>query len=175
MTSCDTNIIIDDKKDKKKETKSKYIYDPNIIGKHSKFNIQLFEKYDIPARNIIKQKLGEFVNDNPNELQQDLIINDPKCKYKFIELQVCTNWTGDTYPHDFVYIFARKYKYDSTTLFITLDRFFTRGYIFDAHSFKNVTPRRLKKYSREYIYDIPWGRVLHFYVEHFTWDDVLAY
>lgn len=142
----------------------KYIFDSSLHGKHSVFNQKLCDKYDIPARDIIKQKLGDFVSDNPNIYEQDLIITDNNSKYKYIELQVCSKWVSDKYPFDHVYVYERKYKYGSTTLFITLDKFMTQGVIFDAQSFhyKNAKPRRLKKYSREFVYDIPWNRILPF-------------
>ena len=145
----------------------KYIFNSSLQGKHSVFNQKLYEKYDIPARDIIKQKLGDFVKDNQDIYEQDLIITDNDYKYKYIELQVCTKWVSDKYPFDNVYVYERKYRYDSSTLFITLDRFMTRGFIFDASSFHhdNIKPRRLKKYSREFVYDIPWNRILPFMMD----------
>ncbi len=36
----------------------------------------------------------------------------------------------------------------------------TKGYLFDAKSIGSIKPRRLKKYSREFVYDVPWHRVM---------------
>ena len=143
----------------------KYVYDPSLTGKHSMFDRKLYEKYDLPARDKLKEKLGEFIRDNPDIYKQDLIITDGEFKYKFIEIQVCTKWVSTKYPFDKVYIYERKGRYGNDTLFITLDRFMTRGMVFDAESFKDIQPRRLKKYSREFVYDIPWHRILPFTLE----------
>ena len=130
------------------------------MKKHKSFSQELLDKYDLPAREKIKEKLGEFVIDNPNPYKQDLIITKEDYKYKYIELQVCTAWVGEKIPYKNVYVFERKGCYGEDTLFITLNKFLTKIYIFDATSFKNSKPRRIKKYSREYIYDIPWNRIM---------------
>jgi hypothetical protein len=156
-------------------SKSKYVYDSSLKGKHSKFNQQLFEKYDIPARDKIKKALGEFVIDNPDPLAQDLVITDPKSKYKYIELQVCCNWVSEKFPYPNVYIYERKKKYGPDTLFITLDRNMVKGYVFDGQSYADLEPKRLKKYSREYIYQIKWCRVMPILIDSLTVDDIFMY
>jgi hypothetical protein len=133
-----------------------------MIGIRRKFNDELHDKYDVPARQAIKDALGDFVIDHPDEYAQDLIINSPTCSYKYLEVQVCTTWL-DKYPYDTVHIYARKARYDDDTLFITLNRAMTKGYIFSVGDMKLV-PRRLKKYSREFVYDIPWGRCMLVYL-----------
>jgi hypothetical protein len=132
----------------------KYIYDPSLEGKHKAFDSKLYDKYDLPARDKIKEKLKDFVEDNPDKYQEDLIITDPACKYKFIELQVCAQWVNEKYPFEKVFIYERKAHFSPNTLFITFNKFLTKGYIFDAASFEGINPRRLKKYSREFVYDI---------------------
>jgi len=154
---------------------SKYIYDSSLKGKHSKFNQELYEKYDLPAREKIKKALGTFVIDNPDPLAQDLVITDPKCKYRFIELQVATSWVGEKFPFPYVYIYERKKKYGADTLFITLDRHMTRGFIFDGVSYKDSEPKRLKKYSREYIYSVQWNRIMPVIIDILTVDDIFLY
>lgn len=146
-----------------------------LCGIRKKFNPNMFEKYDIPARNIIKEKLGDFVQDNPDIYQQDLIITEQDFKYKFIEIQVCINWIDDKYPYDTVTVYERKGHYGNDTLFITLNKPMTKCFIFDAKSIQAVQPRRLKKYSREYVYDIPWNRVLPIFVDHLGPDDIKIY
>lgn len=141
--------------------KKQLVDDKNLIGKRRVFDQGLFEKYDIPAREKIKTALNNFVVDNPDEYQQDLIITDETyTKYKYIEIQVFTYWTTDYTPEGDVFVYERKAKYDYDTLFITLNKDMTACMIFDAESFKYKTPRRLKKYSREYVYDIPKFRIV---------------
>ena len=142
----------------------KYYKTSYILGKHPVFSQELFEKYDTPARNKLKEVLKDFIEDNPDTKQQDFIIKSDACKYKFLEVQVCANWIEDRFPYDKVYIHARKAHYGEDTVFLTMNKFLSRGYLFDAKSFKNSTPRRLKKYSREYVYDIPWNQVLLVYI-----------
>lgn len=154
---------------------TKYIYDSRLIGKHSCFDHTLFEKYDIPARDVIKKALGEFVRDNQNIKRQDLVITDETYKYKYIELQVCAYWVTDKFPFENVYIYERKGCYGSDTLFITMDKHLTRGYVFDADSIKDVKPRRIKKYAREFVYDIPWNRIMPFFIEDLSPDVIKLY
>ena len=103
-----------------------------------------------------------------------MVIKHPECRYNFLELQVCSKWTSK-FPYPRVYVFARKYKYGLDTLFITFNCDLTKGYIFDANSFKNVTPRRVKKYSREFVYDIPWKNIMSFDSENLDIDTILSY
>jgi hypothetical protein len=154
---------------------SKYIYDSRLKGKHSCFNNKLYEKYDLPAREKIKQVFGDFVKDNPDPYKQDLIITDEKFKYRYIELQVCTAWINDKFPYDHLYIYERKNIYGKDTLFITLDKYLTRGYIFDGESYDYDKPQRIKKYSREFIYKIPWHRAMEFVVDKITPEDLELY
>ncbi len=139
----------------------KYFDNKKIVGLHKKFDEKLHKKYDIPARNKIKEVLGDFINCNPNKFAQDFIINSDECKYKYLEIQVCSTWVNEKYPHKNVFVYARKSLYGPDTLFLTINKFNTRGYVFDANSFSDAKPRRLKKYSREFVYDIPWNKVMY--------------
>ena len=134
---------------------------PNVIGKVTKFNHKLYEKYDIPARDKIKSILGNYVYEHPNELSQDMIINSDNCKYRYLELQVCATWINKDYPYSTVFLYARKLKYNSDTLFLTLNKKLKYGYLFDTTGVDRTKPRRLKKYSREFVYDIPWEDVVY--------------
>jgi len=116
------------------------------------FDEQLFNQYDKPPRRKLKEILGNFVSDNPNIYKQDLIINSKTCKYKFIEFQVCTQWT-DKYPYKFLYIYERKKKYGEDTLFITFNKKFTKVYLFDVNGIENF--RNLDKYPSVWVYTIP--------------------
>lgn len=129
-----------------------------VQGKVKCFDDNLLQKFDVPARDKVKEVLGEFVADNPDQFGQDLLFTSNKCKYKYLELQVCAQWVNEKYPYDKLYIYARKIKYDKDTLFMTLSRNLKWGYLFDTQKIKKEenTPRRFKKYSREFVYDIPW-------------------
>lgn len=157
--------------------KTKYIYDNSLIGSHRRFNEQMYNKYDIPAREKIKQILGDFVNDNPDIYSQDLIINSTTCKYKYLEIQVCINWinSDDVYPYPNINIYERKTHYSDDTLFLTLNKNLTCGYLFDAKSFKGSKPRRLKKYSREFVCDIPWNKIMKVYIKHLDQETIESY
>src|ERR1700744_4574759 len=98
------NIIAPIIKKENKNEPSKYL---KLIGKNKKFSQQLYEKYDLPARELIKSKLGDKVKDNPDIYAEDMIIVDPECKYKYIELQVCTDWIGETYPYKYPFVYER--------------------------------------------------------------------
>lgn len=114
----------------------------------------------MPARTKIKEILGDFVKDNENEFQQDLIITDPECRYKYLEIQVCAGWLNGPYPYETLTIYERKQHYGLDTLFMTLNKNLTHCYIFDRKSFSDTKLHRLKKYSREYVYDVPWSKAL---------------
>ena len=116
------------------------------------FDEQLFKQYDIPPRKKIKEILGNFISDNPDPYKQDFVINSQECKYQFIEFQVCVNWKDD-YPYDFLYIYERKRKYGDDTLFLTLNKNFTKGYLFDTSKINNF--RNLDKYPNVWVYTIP--------------------
>ena len=154
---------------------SKYVYDNSLQGKHKAFDQRLFDKYDAPARTRLKTILGEFVSDNPDQYKQDLIINDRECKYKYIEIQVCATWIGDNYPFEKVFIYERKSHYGEDTLFLTLNHDMSRGYVFNFKNIKEIKPRRLKKYSREFVYDVPWNRIMPILIEDLTSDTIKMY
>ena len=133
---------------------------PKVVGKVMKFNKKMHDKYDIPAREKIKSIIGEFIIDNPDKFGQDMMIKLNNCKYRYLELQVCTTWINKKYPHDFMYIYARKAKYNSDTLFLTLNKKLEYGYFFDNTNINHNKPKRIKKYSRQFIYNIPWTDVI---------------
>ena len=157
------NIKSDDiDKDIKSDNK-KFI---KLKGKIKKFDEKLYNKYDIPARDIIKNKLGNCVKDNPDIYAEDLILEDESCPYKYIELQVCAKWNSENYPYEYPFVYERKGHFSDDTLFILFNKNMNRGLIFDKKSL-NKEPKRIKKYSRTFIYDVPWKNVMSFYVEYF--------
>lgn len=129
-----------------------------MIGKWKEFDEELLKRYDEPARAKIKSVLGDAVIDNPNIKGADLIITHPNVRFKYLELQICAGWF-DTFPYEKVYVFARKMAtHDSSTLFLTMNRGMEKGYLFSINekNFKLLKKRRLKKWSREFVYEIPW-------------------
>jgi hypothetical protein len=144
-----------------------------LKGKNKKFDQVLYDKYDIPARDIVKSKLGVNVKDNPDIYAEDLVIDDPICKYKFIELQVCANWI-DKYPYDEPFVYERKGHFSDDTLFIIFDKNMNRGLLFDKISLKEK-PNRIKKYSRTFVYQIPWLRIMPFFVNNLDMDMIYSY
>ena len=153
MTTCNNKIT--------KLVGQKYIKYDSVPGLCKRFDKNLLDKFDAPARAKIKEILGEFVQDNPNIYEQDLIIVSPTCKYKFLELQVCTNWINQKFPYDYVYLYARKARYGKDTIFMTINRFLSRAYLFDYASIEGIKPKRIKKYSRTFVYHIPWRKALY--------------
>jgi len=145
-----------------------------MCGKIKKFDEKLYNKYDLPAREIVKQKLGEYVDDNPDIYAEDMILKIPDCKYNFLELQVCTTWINQNYPYSKPYVFERKKKFCETTLFMIFSRDMTRVLIFDQKSLCDK-PRRLKKYSREYVYEVPNNKILQFITDDMTCETIKLY
>lgn len=166
LDALDKELTDEMKRYEENKRKRKFFRNHKLKGQHKRFNTKLHNRYDIPARNILKEKLEDFLVDNPDEYQQDMIINSKKCKYRYLEIQVCSIWEKREYPFPSVFVYERKAKYGNDTLFITLNRFMTRGLIFDRKSFQDSKPRRLKKYSREFVYDVPWRNVVQVEIEH---------
>ena len=137
-------------------------------GRVSKFSQELLEKFDAPARQKMKEILPNYLEDNPDKYGADLLIKSDKCKYKYLELQVCTRWKEEKYPHSSIFIWERKGKYNNETLFLTLNRDFTMGYMFDISKVDKENPRRYKKYCREYVFDIPWNQVMLIHIPFLT-------
>lgn len=132
--------------------------DSRLHGMRKKFDKDMHDKYDIPARNALKEVLGDYISDHPDDKAQDMVINSKTCRYKYLEVQVISDWI-ETFPHDNMFVYERKGRYGDDTLFITLNRPCTLGYIFDRKTFADK-PRRIKKWSREFIYDIPLNRCM---------------
>lgn len=130
-----------------------------ITGKLKKFDQNLYDKYDKPAREKIKSLLKDFISDNPDIYGEDMIINIPGCKYKFLELQVCIAWVSEKYPYDFPYVYARKTHFSDDTLFLILNKQMTKGLLFNKCSICSK-PKRLKKFSRYFVHQIPWHQII---------------
>ena len=145
-----------------------------MLGKIKKFDEKLYNKYDIPAREILKNKLGDKIKDNPDIYAEDMIIDDIDCKYKFLEIQACADWIGEKYPHNKPFVFERKGHFDDKTLFILFDKHLTKALLFAKTSLETI-PVRTKKYSRYYKYEVPWNKVITVHMENFSIEDVYLF
>ena len=92
-------------------------------------------------------------SDNTNPFEQDFVINTSS-KYKYLEIQVCTKWGNNKFPYEYIYIFERKLKYRQNTLFLTLNKTLTMGYIFDIKHL--CEPYYLK--NGEKLCQVPWNK-----------------
>lgn len=133
--------------------------DQKFYGVHKYFDQNLFDKYDIPARKKVMELLGDLLTENPQVYEQDFIINNGT-KYKYLELQVCSTWEKEEYPHKNIFIYERKAKYNEDTLFLVLNYNYTVGYFFNIKDIKKTKPKRLRKYSREFVYNISWNNAV---------------
>ena len=145
-----------------------------MLGKIKKFDEKLYNKYDIPAREILKNKLGDKIKDNPDIYAEDMIIDDIDCKYKFLEIQACAEWIGEKYPHNKPFVFERKGHFDDKTLFILFDKHLTKALLFAKTSLEKI-PVRTKKYSRYYKYEVPWNKVVTVHMENFSIEDIYLF
>ncbi len=143
----------------KPKKKQKLTQQYNIVGKTRAFDQNLFEKYDTIAREFVKNKLGEFVMDNPNMYGEDMLFICDALPYKYIELQVYASWTKNAFPYACPYIYARKMKFDDDTLFISFNKDMTQIIMFPKKAISTMA-YRLKKYDREMVYYIPWCKTM---------------
>ncbi|AYV81805.1 MAG: hypothetical protein Harvfovirus63_8 [Harvfovirus sp.] len=145
-----------------------------VKGKIKKFDIKLYNKYDVPAREKIKKLLADCVKDNPDIYEEDMILDIPNYKYKYLELQVCAKWVNDTFPFDKPFVYARKKLFSDRTIFLLMDRHMTCGFLFDQKSLCDEA-RRVKKYSRSFVYEVPWNRVLKVNLDDFDVETLKLY
>lgn len=143
-------------------------------GKIKKFDKELHEKYDIPARDKVKELLGDYICDNPDTYGEDMILNIPESNYKYLELQVCASWTENRFPFPKPYIYERKMKFSNKCLFLLFNKNLTKGLLFSRDTIVGK-PKRFKKYSREFIYDIQWSKVIQVSMDDFDKDTILLY
>ena len=168
------NLELESKFNTEPHTESNLKSKKQVVGKIKKFSQKLYNKYDIPARNIVKELLTIYVKDNPNIYEQDMILNIPDSKYKYLELQVCTHWVNEKYPYKLPFVYARKQLFSDDTLFLIFNKHMTSGLLFDRKSLLSV-PRRLKKYSRTYVYEAPWHRVFPVNFDNFDIETIQLY
>lgn len=145
-----------------------------MLGKIKKFDENLYNKYDVPARELLKNKLGDKIKDNPDIYAEDMLIEDKDCKYKFLEIQACAEWIGDKYPHEKPFVFERKGHFDNKTLFILFDKHLTKALLFAKTSLEEI-PVRTKKYSRYFKYEVPWNKVMTVHMKNFSMEDIYLF
>lgn len=149
-------FIAKDKNNKQKKREYRKI--EGITGKVTKFDQTLYDKYDVGARNVIKHVLGNLIKDNEDQYGEDMIFTTKGFPYKYLELQVCAHWEDD-YPYELPFIYARKMRFSKRTLFLTFNRHFTKCIIF-GREYVSDTLSRLKKYDREHVHFVHWGKTM---------------
>ena len=147
---------------KEKQKKQQYVKLSNAEGKVKKFDVKLHDKYDIDARNMIKNILKDSIKDNENIYGEDMIFeidNMLSFPYKYMEIQVLSKWISDVFPYNYPFIYARKMKFSKKTLFVTFNKYLSELILFNRSDIPEKSSR-LKKYDRELIHYVPWGKTL---------------
>lgn len=159
IISNQCNNKFNNKYNNKYKTKQKFKNNNGMTGKIKVFDQALCDKYDKKSRVIIKQILGDYVDDNPDKYGEDMIVISDEIPYGFIELQVYGRWVEDKFPYDSPFIYERKLRFRDTTLFICFNANYDKLIMFARES---VHPKkyRIKKYSKEFIYYVPWHKAL---------------
>jgi hypothetical protein len=116
-----------------------------------------------------------MIADNEDTYGADFVIRDPRCRFKFLEVQVVRAWVDEAkYPYDHLSLFARKGRYAADeVLFISLNRDLTAGYLFELRNEhrQNLVP--LFPGSREMTYVVPLNRCNLLYM-HAIDSDILS-
>jgi hypothetical protein len=154
-------------------TKKKYTEIFGVKGKVKTFDEGLSNKFDVKAREVVKQVFGELVCDNPDIYGEDMIVKCSEVPYKYFELQVCGDW-DKKFPYKYPFVYARKMRFSKKTLFITFNKDFTKLLIFDRNAIDDK-PTRLVKYSRELVNLVGWGKVMIMETDEFSIDSIKTY
>lgn len=127
-----------------------------------KFNQQLHDKYDPPARKAVtdwvKMKWGLECRENPNVFGVDLIVLREGKRVGYIEVEV-RNWAYCHYPT--IHVAHRKeklFQQDLPTLFFALTQDLTHAYWCQAKVAKDYPLIEVKNFevpNGEMFYDIP--------------------
>lgn len=127
--------------------------------KKNKFTKDLLDKYDAPAREIVKTLLGDAIRDNKNIYAEDMVFTIDQFPYKYLELQVFAKWNCDIFPYNYPFVYARKMKFAKNTLFATFNKSLTQVILFSRDDISN-TPSKLKKYDRESVHYVAWNNTM---------------
>jgi len=127
-----------------------------------KFNQQLHDKYDPPARKAVtdwvKMKWGLECRENPNVFGVDLIVLREGKRVGYIEVEV-RNWAYCHYPT--IHVAHRKeklFQQDLPTLFFALTQDLTHAYWCQAKVAKSYPLIEVKNFevpNGELFFDIP--------------------
>lgn len=147
---------------------------PGMNGKVKVFDKKLSDKFDVRARQIIRDLLGKGVMDNPKTYGEDILVLTDQIPYGYIELQVYGKWIDDKFPYPMPYIYERKMKFNPNTLFVCFNAEFSKVVIF-SKSCIDKKKHRVEKYSREFIHYIPWHKTMTINVNNLTYDRILSY
>lgn len=164
--------MIEIKKNKYKKAKLTKI--DGVVGSVKKFDEKLHTKYDIEARNILKNILGNEIKDNPDIYGEDMIFTREKFPFKYLEVQVLSKWDDKFFPYDYPFVYARKMRFSTETLFITFNKLLSEAIIFSRKNISNI-PSKLKKYDREYVNYVPWNKALKLKSHELTIQLILSY
>ncbi len=152
-----------------------------ITGSVKKFDKKLHTKYDIEARDLLKNILGENIMDNDDIYGEDMIFtikNNPhptkKFPFKYLEVQVFSQWSEETFPYLFPFVYARKMRFSPNTLFVTFNKFLSEVIIFSRNSICE-NPSRLKKYDRECVHYVVWNKVMRLKSNELTIKNIWLY
>lgn len=153
---------------------SKYRTISGVQGKVPLFSQKMFNKYDVKAREVVTETIGDIVKDNPNVYEEDMIFTTKEVPYKYLELQVCADWKYKDFPYVSPYVYARKMRYSKSTLFMTFNSSFDECIIFDRSSICEK-PTRMYKYSREFIHLVPWYKALRVPIKYLSLRTIRRY
>lgn len=167
---------------KPKYKKAKLINLNGVSGKVKKFDQNLHSKYDIEARNVLKNIFGENIKDNDDIYGEDMIFtikNNPhptnkQFPYKYLEVQVFSKWTDDEFPYNYPFVYARKMRFSNETLFVTFNKYFTEVLIFSKNSVDKM-PSKLKKYDRESVHLVKWYKTMRLKTNQLTIHNIWLY
>lgn len=149
-----------------KKNKDKLISLPGTHGKVKKFNKKLHDKYDITARQIVKNMLGAAIKDNDDVYGEDMIFTIEDFPFRYLEVQVCAKWKND-YPFDRPFVYSRKMKFSQETLFITFNSIMSKAILFSRRRLIEK-PERLQKYARETVNFVEWRHAIKITTDQLT-------
>lgn len=156
--------MISIKKDKYKKAKLTKIN--GITGSVKKFDKKLHTKFDIEARNMLKNILGDDISDNEDIYGEDMIFTiqnnlhpTKKFPFKYLEVQVFSQWSENNFPYNYPFVYARKMRFSDSTLFVTFNKFLSEVIIFSRNSI-DKNPSKLKKYDRECVHYVSWNKAM---------------
>lgn len=166
---------------KNKYKKAKLTKIDGIAGSVKKFDKKLHSKYDIEAREILKNILGVDIQDNEDIYGEDMIFtvqNNPhptkKFPFKYLEVQVFSQWSEDKFPYLYPFVYARKMRFSCSTLFVTFNKFLSDLIIFSRNSIEEK-PSKLKKYDRECVHYVRWNRAMRLKSNELTLSNIWLY